>query len=281
LDVVILAGGAGRRFGGVKQLEPIGPNGEALFEYTLRDARRAGCDRAVLVVAPGCEAEFEAVMAARPIEGLEVRLAVQRLDDMPGPVPSGRTRPWGTAHALWAARHEVRGPFLLFNADDSYGPTAPATLAAALTGGGCDFAMLGYRLDATLSPEGTVSRALCDVDDHGLLRGLVEYPAVDGEGVVASEPESGRVLPLDALVSMNAWAFTPAVFPLLERMLSAFLALADLTRDESYLPAAVAAAVRRGEAAVRVTPAGDRWCGLTWPGDREIVRRRIADMEDS
>lgn len=276
MDVVILAGGDGRRFGGVKQLEPVGPRGEALFEITLRDARRAGCDRAVLVVAPGREAEFAALLAARPIEGLTVSCVTQRIEDLPGPAVAGRTRPWGTGHALWAARDVVSGPFLLFNADDSYGPSAPAALVGALAGGGNAFAMLGYRLDGTLSSAGTVSRAVCDLDADGCLRGLVEYPAIAGDRTVVDGPEPGRVLPADALVSMNAWAFTPAVFPLLERTLTSFLAAADPERGECYLPAAVDAAVRRGDAMVRVVPAADRWCGLTWPEDLAVVRRRFA-----
>ncbi len=278
MDVVILAAGAGRRFGGAKQFVPVAPDGATLLEVTLRTARRAGCARAVIVVAPGREAEVRALFDRRPQDGLEIAIAVQRNDDLPAPPPAPRDKPWGTAHALWAARDDVSGPFLLFNADDYYGPGAPATLATALADPGdrSGYAMLGYPLGATLSAEGTVSRALCETDGAGRLTGLCEYPAVDGDGRVVGGRDAGRRLPDDALVSMNAWAFDDTIFPLIESHLVDFLAAADPARDECYLPAVVDAAVRAGTASVRVLAAADRWCGMTWPEDRRHV---VSELE--
>jgi hypothetical protein len=277
VDVVILAGGLGRRFGGAKQFTAVAPDGATLLEITVRDAARAGCTRAVVVTAPGCEDEALGLFRARPVPGCEVVAVAQRPDDLPGPAPR-RERPWGTAHAVWAARSAVRGLFLLFNADDHYGADAPAALATALAEARpTRFAMLGFPLGDTLSPHGSVSRAVAVVDGNGLLTALREYAAVAADGRVVEGPAVGALLPPDAPVSMNAWAFTPALFPLLEAYLHRFLAEADLSRDEAQLPAAVEAAVVAGKAEVAVVPAPDRWFGLTWPEDRARVAGLLAE----
>ncbi|MGD9547936.1 MAG: phosphotransferase [Candidatus Krumholzibacteriia bacterium] len=279
MDVVILAGGKGRRFGAAKQFVPVAPDGATLLEVTVRDAQRAGCGRAVIVVAPGSEEEVLGLFAARPVPGLDVVAVPQRPDDLPDAVPV-RDRPWGTAHALWAVRSVVAGPFLLFNADDHYGPYAPAALTVAFgnAGSSADFVMLGFPLGETLSDSGTVSRAVCTVDDEGWLTGMQEYTAVDGRGRVASGPGEGIMLPLGASVSMNAWVFTPAVFPLIEEALREFAATADLAQEECFLPGVIDRAVREGRARVEVVAAPDRWCGMTWPEDRDRVARRLADF---
>ncbi len=279
MEVVILAGGIGRRFGGAKQLAPVSPGGATLLEVTLRDACHAGCRHAVVVTAPEMADAMRSLFDQRPITGLAVTVAIQDPDDLPAPrtaAPARRQRPWGTAHALWAARHDVTGPFLLFNADDYYGPGAPAALISALAGPGPGpgFALLGYPLGTTLSSQGTVSRAICEVDGEGRLVTLHEHPAIDPTG-----DADGRSLPLTAPVSMNAWAFTPAIFPLLESFLVDFLATADLEQDECYLPAVVDAAVRAGDVEVRIAPAADRWCGMTWSEDRQRVARELARRE--
>jgi CTP:molybdopterin cytidylyltransferase MocA len=279
VDVVILAAGASRRFGTTKQFTPVTPDGKTLLEVTAGNARGAGCDRAVIVTAPGCEDEVKALFDARPVAGLEVAVATQKPGDLPEPAPVNRDRPWGTAHALWAARDAVTGPFLLFNADDDYGPNAPATLIAALTPGEVRprFAVLGYPLGTTLSTAGTVSRAVCETDNVGMLVALHEYTAIDCNGRIASGADTGRTFPLDSPVSMNAWAFTLDVFPLLDAALREFLAGADSAQDECYLPVVIDAAVRAGVIEVRVVTAPDRWCGMTWPDDRDRVARRLAE----
>jgi hypothetical protein len=290
MQLVILAAGLARRFGAAKQFAAVAPDGASLLEVTARDAARAGCTGLVLVTAPGGEQPAGDLFAARPAPGLDLAIAIQRPDDLPAappPAAAGRTRPWGTAHAVWSARHAVDGPFLLFNADDHYGPNAPADLMAALAAATAApaaaaapaFAMLGYPLDATLSPAGAVSRAVCETDTGGWLTGLREYPAVDGDGRVADGPDAGKRLSARAPVSMNAWAFTPAVFPILEDALRRFLAEADLAGDECYLPAAIDAAVREGRARVLVAPARDRWCGLTWPEDRPRVVAHLRELD--
>ncbi len=280
MEVVILAGGKGRRFGGVKQFTPVAPDGATLLEVTVGDARRAGCDRAIIVTAPGCEDNVRSLFASRPVADCDIIVVTQRAEDLPTAAPVARDRPWGTAHALWAARDAVTGPFMLFNADDHYGPNAPAVLAAALGGDGPvpRFAMLAYPLNTTLSAAGTVSRAICETDRKGRLTAMYEYPAIDSEGRVVDGDDTGRALPPAAPVSMNAWAFTPDVFPLLETSLRDFLATADLAHDECFLPAVINAGVRSGEIMVRVVTAPDRWCGMTWPEDRRRVSRRLMDL---
>ncbi len=281
MEVAILAGGIGRRFGGVKQLAPVAPDGATLLEVTLRDAARAGCRRAVVVTAPDLVDAMGALFDERPLPGLEVAVVAQRADDLPRPVSAPRERPWGTAHALWCARDALRDDFLLFNADDHYGPGAPGALIAAMAEQGDRpvFALLGYPLGTTLSREGSVSRALCELEGERVT-GITEYPAIDVEGRVAAGPETGRRLPLEAPVSMNAWGFTRAVFPLLESHLLRFLESADLASDECYLPVAIDEALRRGELELRLASAPDRWCGMTWPEDRARVRRRLAEQEE-
>lgn len=279
-DVVILAAGAGRRFADLKQFTSVTSDGATLLELTLRDSRRAGCTHAVIVVAQGHEEKAQALLAARPVTSLEISCVVQRPDDLPAASRLERDRPWGTAQALWAVRDAVTGPFLCFNADDYYGPNAPAALAAALADdeGQSVFAMLSYTLGSTLSPEGTVSRAVCETDDSNRLVSLHEYLDIDGGGRIASGPDTGLELPLDAPVSMNAWAFTPDIFPLLEAFLRDFLKAAPSAQDECLLPDAIDAAVRTGEIEVRVATAIDRWSGMTWPGDRQRVARHLAEQ---
>jgi UTP-glucose-1-phosphate uridylyltransferase len=281
VDVVILAAGASRRFKTTKQFTPVTPDNKTLLEITASNARRAGCNRAVIVTAPGREDDVKALFAAHPVDGLEIVITIQRITDLPVPSPVNRDRPWGTAHALWSAREAVTDSFLVFNADDNYGPNAPATLVAALTAGEGRprFVLLGYPLGSTLSTAGPVSRAVCDTENQGRLLALYEYPAIDSDGRVTSGENAGRILPLDSLVSMNAWAFTPDVFPLLENFLRDFLAGADSAQGECYLPAAVDTAVRAGTIEVRVVFAPDPWCGLTWPGDRNRVTKQLAEQE--
>jgi len=279
VEVVILAAGASRRFGTTKQFTPVSPDNETLLEVTVGNARRSGCDRAVIVAAPGCEDDVRALFDARPVDGLEVVVVTQNPDDLPVTPPIDRERPWGTAHALWTARDSVTGPFLVFNADDDYGPNAPAALIAGLTPGELHprFAVLGYPLGTTLSTAGTVSRAVCETDSVGMLVALYEYTAIDCNGRVTSGAEAGRTFPLDTPVSMNAWAFTTDLFPLLEASLRRFLADADPAQDECFLPDVVGSAVQAGVIEVRLVTAPDTWCGMTWPEDRDLVARRLSE----
>ena len=240
--LVILAAGLGKRYaGGIKQLAPVGPRGETLLEYTAFDAARAGFGRAVLVVRPGIEPPR--------LRGLEVAVALQ-------------AEPLGTAHAVMAAEREVHGPFAVANADDLYGREAVATMARFLGDGGDAWAVAGYRLADTLSPEGGVSRAICRTDAEGWLTGIEERRNVTSGG--------------DELVSMNLWAFTPALFGILRAGFAAHRAQPNA--GEYILPDAVAKVVAARQARVRVLPARSQWIGITHAADRPRVAERVAQL---
>ncbi len=277
MDVVLLAAGRGRRFGGAKQFEPVAPDGSTLLEVTIRECAVAGCSRAVVVTSPGDERVVTGLFSGRPVPGIEIVAVAQDPLDLPLPAPA-RDKPWGTAHAVWAARRHVDGAFLVFNADDYYGAGAADALIRELEEGDGDrhCAMLGYPLIGTLSESGAVSRALCESDDAGLLTRLTEYTDIDARGNTG-----GARLPLGALVSMNAWGLTPRVFDLLGAALEEFVRGADLATGECFLPSAIESGVRSGEIEVRVIEAPGHWVGMTWAEDREKVRGHLADLEDA
>jgi len=277
LTLVVLAAGMGSRYGGLKQLDPMGPGGETILDYSVHDAVRAGFGRVVFVIRRDFEGEFRALVAERYAGRVQVELAFQELGDLPAgfEVPEGRVKPWGTAHAILAARRVVNGPFLAINADDFYGREAYAAMAAHLADS-ADFAMAGYRLAATLSDHGTVSRGVCEVDPGGWLTGVREYTAIrkaDGGGAVCG----GTSFSGGELVSMNFWGFTPAIFPALEEGFAEFLATGR-GEGEYYIPTAVERMVAAGRARVRVIPTDSTWFGVTYREDRAGVVERLAGM---
>lgn len=287
LTLVVLAAGLGSRFGGLKQLEPVGPGGATLMDYSVYDAVRAGFERVVFVIRPEMQEAFDSTIGARYRHRLAVTAVTQRPEDLPAgfTLPPDRKKPWGTGQALLAAREEVTGPFAVLNADDFYGREAFAEVAEFLrTPQAIDtFAVVGYRLDLTASREGGVNRALLELDRRGHLAHIVEVknlaPASPGRfrGEVEAEP---RIVPADALVSMNLWGLTPAVFPRLLRGFEAFLSRHPGPRAEYYLPEAIQEMLSEGGVAVQVLPTESRWCGMTHPGDRarveQFLRERVA-----
>ncbi len=284
--LVLLAAGLGSRYGGLKQLDPLGPGGSTLMDYAVYDGWRAGFGSVVLILRPDIVEQAEASIAARYRSRLPVRIAVQRLDGIPAPytVPTGRTRPWGTAQAVLAAREEVQGPFAVLNADDFYGREALERAAAflgRLPGGGRSHAVVGYHLDRTASPAGGVTRALLTRDAEGRLTGIEETRELraTADGMFEGRGRAGAVrVPPDTLVSMNLWAFGPGVFPLLDRVFRDFLAGAPGPDAECYLPEALQRGLREGEATITVLPTTSRWCGVTYAADREWVRAALEAM---
>jgi len=287
-----MAAGLGTRFGGPKQLSPVGPSGETLLDYAIYDATRAGFTRAVLVIREELGERVRAHVA-RVIGGaVPVHYVEQRLDDLPGGrrVPEGRMKPWGTAHAVLAARDAVEGPFAVCNADDFYGRDALTRAAESLAGGAGGhagdspgtFANIAYRLRDTLSAVGGVNRAVCRADGDGWLETVEEVVGIRHRGDVTYEgtdPRGRRVrLAADALVSMNLWAFTPAVFPLLRRGFADFLDQASAGRSEFLIPHGIGDAVRRGEARVRLLGTRSRWLGVTYPEDRPHVEGTLRQL---
>jgi NDP-sugar pyrophosphorylase family protein len=275
-SLLVLAAGMGSRYGGMKQIEPVGPSGETLLDYAVFDALRAGFGRVVFVIRAEFAAAFRAVIGARYQGRIDVAYAFQSNSDLP-PVfapPPGRTKPWGTGHAVWCARAELDGPFAVINADDFYGADSFAQLAGFLaTASGARFAMVGFRLANTLSEHGAVSRGLCRAE-AGRLESITEE-----KGIAAGEVGPGRRFSGAEIVSMNCWAFTPALFPGLDAELLAFLAERGTeAASELYLPEAVSALIARGEATVRVLPSESAWFGVTYREDRPRVQSALAGL---
>ncbi len=279
-DLVVLAAGMGSRFGGVKQVQPIGPHGELIIEYSAFDALRAGFGRLVLVIRKDIEKDFRDTIGRRLEQRMDVQYVFQELDaGLPGghgrgqaaPVQMGnRTKPWGTAHAALVAQPAVRGPFAVINADDFYGASAYRTLAAHFAASS-DYAMVGYPLNQTLSEHGTVSRGLCATDAAGRLTGITEITKIEKTADGARYADSaGQVQRLTGaeIVSMNFWGFTPAVFPQLEAAFATFLATRGQDpKAEIYLPTTLSDLNARGEARIALHRSEDAWFGLTYKED--------------
>jgi hypothetical protein len=283
-----MAAGIGSRYGGLKQLEPVGPSGEVLLDYAVHDALAAGVGRVVFVIRRDLEAAFRAAVGSRYESRTDVAYAFQELDDLPAAssVPAGRTKPWGTGHALRAARHAATGPVIAINADDFYGPESFALLAdflAAPPAGGPPWhALVAYRLDRTLSAHGAVSRGVCEVDGEGRLRRVREWERIEAsaDGPVHTGKDGSRhAFTGGEPVSMNCWGFSHSIFAQIEPLLSAFLAArgADPTA-EFYLPAAVNDLLVEGAVAVRVLSTDWPWFGITHRQEADEVRRRIAEL---
>ena len=282
--LLVLAAGMGSRYGGLKQIDPVGPHGEAILDYSVYDAMRAGFGRVVFLIRRSIEDAFRASVGSRYQGSLPVEYAFQELEDLPPgfSLPEGREKPWGTTHAVLCAAHSLPGPFAVINADDFYGAASYRVLARHLQSGSPDFAMVGFVLRRTLSAFGSVARGICQVDAAGLLQSVVEHTQITPEGQAArSIQPDGSALPLtgDELVSMNMWGFTPAIFDPLARDFQQFLQLSGSElKSECYLPNSVNTLVASGSARVRMLSSPDAWFGVTYREDRESVVARIAAL---
>ena len=290
--LVVLAAGMGSRYGGLKQVDPVGPSGEAILDYSVFDAIRGGFGKVVFIIRHDFENEFKEKVG-RKYEGLlPVDYCYQDIADLPAPytVPAGRTKPWGTAHATRAARSVVAEPFAVINADDFYGRDAFAKLGAFLSAPIADdhkmhFAMVGYRLDLTLSENGSVARGICDVAPDGTLRGVREMTKLVRVGDAAENrenPDSPDKVPLDARVSMNLWGFTPGLFDALEKRFPEWLAINGAKeKSEWYIPFVVDELIHEGKADCRVLPTDSSWFGVTYREDKPHVTAAIRALVDA
>jgi len=273
----------GSRFGGPKQFAPLGPGGATLMDYSVYDARRAGFGRVVFVIRPDV-AEWGAQRTARP-GGLPAQVVFQRAEDLPAgfALPPERRKPWGTAHAVRAARHAVKGPFAVLNADDFYGRPAFEAAARFLQDGPAagHHGVIGYRLDGTLSESGGVSRALLEPGPDGTLGAISELHGLrrDYGGMVRGARDGVPILvPGEAPVSMNFWLFAPGIFDRIELDFTAFLAAGPGPTDECYLPEVLQRAIAEEAARVTVLTPDSGWCGVTFPEDVPGVRARLAAL---
>ncbi len=289
-SLVILAAGMGSRYGGLKQLDPIGPNGETVLDYSVFDACRAGFAKVVVVIRKDFADRFHEEVGRLLENRIEVAYAYQELTDLPDDFrpPEGRVKPWGTAHAIWAARHTVAGPFAVINADDFYGAAAYRALVDFFQGSPqsahpTPCALVGYRLENTLSQYGGVSRGVLDVTDDGFLAGIREMTDIragDGQPV-AETPEGPEPLAPDTLVSMNCWGFQPALFEQFETRLRAFLQAGAGEKSELYVADPVESAIREKKATFRVLPNEGRWFGVTYREDKQRALSTIGELIES
>lgn len=289
LSLLVLAAGMGSRYGGLKQLDPMGPSGETLLDYSVFDAVRAGFDRIVFIIRRDIEAEFREKIGARYEGKIAVDYVFQQLDTLPEgfSVPEGRQKPWGTAHAIWCAREALTGSFAAINADDFYGGKSYEIIGKFLRADPAAttrFAMAGYRLSNTLSEHGSVARGVCEVDAAGRLLHIVECTSIErGEKISQKEADgSERIFTGDESVSMNFWGLTPAVFPLLESKLITFLKeKSNDPKAECYIPMAIGEMVTHGEATLDVLPTDAAWFGVTYREDKPIVMESLAALHAS
>jgi UTP-glucose-1-phosphate uridylyltransferase len=290
--LLVMAAGMGSRYGGLKQLEPVGPGGETILDYSIYDALRAGFGRLVFVVSRSIESVTRETFGARYGDRADLSFIRQELDMIPEGfiVPEGRRKPWGTGHATLVADSVVNEPFAVINADDFYGARAYRLLADAfetVDSAGSDYVMVGFPLGETLSDHGPVSRSISETDPAGHLIGAVELEAIVREGnSVRGKNRAGvsRALTGSEIVSMNFWGFTPSIFAHLRERFVVFLDAGAANEDSSvefYLPAAVDHLISTGAARVRVLEGGGPWYGLTYPEDKPAVVAGIAALVGS
>lgn len=276
----------GSRYGGLKQIDAMGPNGETVLDYSIFDAARAGFDRVVFVIRKDFEQAFREGIGGRASGRIEVDYAFQELSDLPQPfqVPAGRTKPWGTAHAILAGRGMIDCPFAVVNADDFYGADSYVKAAVFLnTMSGNECAMVAYPLEKTLSEHGMVNRGICEVDGGGNLAGVREYSGIRRERsgtIVGADPAGGigELVP-GVPVSMNFWAFPEVFMDMLAGEFEKFLS--ERGREEGaecYLPTVVDDLIRQEILKCRVLEADSKWFGVTYPGDKAHVAGAIARM---
>ncbi len=296
--LVIMAAGMGSRFGGLKQIEPMDEYGHIIMDYSLYDARLAGFEKVIFIIKKENEEIFRERIGDRAAKHMEVAYAFQDLTDLPEgfEVPEGRVKPWGTSHAILAARHLIDGPFAVINADDYYGREAFAQIYDYLvshedtsTDDGNTiyrYAMVSYVLKNTLTENGHVARGVCNIDENGFLTGITERTKIMRRGDEAAYTEDDEktwnTLPLDTPVSMNLWGFSKSLIAELEKDFPRFLSEnipQNPLKCEYFLPFAVDDLLKAGKASVKVLHTKDRWYGVTYKEDKANVCAAFAAME--
>lgn len=285
--LLVLAAGMGSRYGGLKQIDPMGPSGETILDYSVFDALRAGFGKVVFIIRPDFEQDFREKVAAKFAGRVPVDYAFQTLDKLPAgwTVPPGREKPWGTTHAILCAKDVVRENFAVINADDFYGRGSYQALGDFLAKAdprSSDFSMVGFTLRNTLSDHGTVARGVCKTDAGGLLTDIEEMTKIARTPAGAAHTyDDGRTVSLtgDEPVSMNMWGFTPRLFDHLDRLFLEFLQKGGKElKSESYIPMAVGQLVREKHITCRVLRTPAAWFGVTYREDKPVVQANIAAL---
>lgn len=290
--LVVMAAGMGSRYGGLKQMDPVGDNGELIIDFSLYDAWKAGFRKAVFVIKREMEEDFRAIMDTRAAKKMEVTYAFQELSDIPAgfAIPQQRVKPWGTGHAVLAARSEVNAPFAVINADDFYGAQAFSVMYQFLRGtrddGKYRFCMVGYNVENTLTENGHVARGVCSVDAEGFLQDIVERTKIQrnsGRIQYTEDETSWTDIAEGTPVSMNLWGFTPSMLLELESRFPAFLKntiAENPLKGEYFLPFVVDELIKEEKATVKVLRSEDKWHGVTYKEDRRSVVDALAAMKE-
>ena len=290
--LVVLAAGMGSRYGGMKQLDPVGPSGQLIIDYSIFDARRAGFEKVIFIIRQEFEADFRKAIGDRLSRLMEVEYAYQSLDDLPAPytAPEGRTKPFGTGQAVLSARNLIHGPFAVINSDDYYGPEAFRVMYEYLSTHAdtqqYQYCMVGYQVKNTVTENGSVSRGVCVVGSDGMLESVTERTKIvqDKDGVIRYADGDGWVdLPGDTLVSMGIWGLTASFMQEAQDRFSGFLAESlpkDPMRCEYFLPTIISDLIGEGKAQVRMLHSTDKWYGVTYREDKPGVMAALARLTE-
>jgi len=283
-----MAAGMGSRYGGIKQIDPIGPNNEIIIDYSVFDARKAGFGKVVFIIRKQIEKAFRETVGRNIEKAINTAYVFQELDKLPAgfSVPASREKPWGTGHAILMTKDVVKEPFAVINADDFYGPDAFAGIARYLTNaadknGKYDYSLMGYILKNTLSENGSVARGVCEATAGGYLKDIHERTKIQPfpDGVRFEENGVWTPVSAESLVSMNMWGFTPSLYAELESLFPAFLKTsADNPKSEFFIPEIVGTLVKQNKATVRVLSTQEKWFGVTYKEDKPIVQAAIRDL---
>lgn len=283
----VLAAGMGSRYGGLKQLDGLGPNGETIMDYSIYDAIRAGFGKVVFVIRRVFEADFREKIVSKYADRIPVEIVFQELDNLPAgfKVPEGREKPWGTNHAVLMGKDVINEPFAVINADDYYGRESFQVLAdylKSIEGTEGKYAMIGYRVCNTLSESGSVARGVCETNEQGFLTKVTERTKIlrEEDGVIRFIEEDGKTaLDENTPVSMNMWAFTPDYFRYSEQCFVEFLKEhGNELKSESYIPSLVDELIHSGKATCRVLDTSSKWFGVTYATDRPQVVEKFAQL---
>ena len=284
ITLIVMAAGMGSRFGGLKQIEPVGKNGEAILDFTVYDAIKAGFTKVVFVIKHAIENDFKEFVGSRIAKKIKVEYVFQEIDKLPDgfTAPEDRQKPWGTAHAILCCKDVVNEPFAVVNADDFYGRSALQKVADFLKQEENNYCMVGFRLANTLTENGSVSRGVCEIDNQNHLTAVTERTKIIDCKYTEDDGKSWTSLSPDTVVSMNLWGFMPDIFEFIEKGFKEFLKTnINLPKSEYYLPTVVSSLIDNGQKNVEVLVAEDKWYGITYKEDKQKVVNAIGDMIDA